>query len=353
MLLIVAYHVRNVYINSKNPIIYISTTVLGYWGILGVDIFLIISAWFLKDQKFRIQKVLHIVFQTFTWFLLFTVLYLVYDYFISHNLLSTFYNFLRYFLTDIFRPFWSLNYWFITAYFYMLLISPFLNKLFVMLKQHQLQKLLIVFMFVPIYAHFQTNTITDIFYFAYVYLLVGYLKEYGFDVKFIKKRYIIFLIVIVIGSKFLLRYFSGKGNIDVIVSLIVGKTIGYTGRHSMILLLLAFLIFFKVLSHKPTYNKVINKIASCCLGVYLFHENNVMKFPNVTDTFCQKVNSLGYMRADMFFPFKYIIIVLVLFIVGTILECVRTLVIQKPFMKWFSSKYSSRLAKIDDWLNCL
>jgi peptidoglycan/LPS O-acetylase OafA/YrhL len=72
MLLIIAFHAtRNGFLSLTQPVIvYISAVVLGSWGILGVDLFLMISAWFLCEQSFRLKKVISIVFQTFSWVVL-------------------------------------------------------------------------------------------------------------------------------------------------------------------------------------------------------------------------------------------------------------------------------------------
>ncbi len=79
--LIIAFHMRRYnYIWSSKPIGYIFGTIFSSWGVLGVDIFLIISAYFLSESKFHIKKVINIVFQTFSWIILFTCVYAVYSY---------------------------------------------------------------------------------------------------------------------------------------------------------------------------------------------------------------------------------------------------------------------------------
>ena len=81
-LLIIAFHATKVGYNSTdaNFVVYASGQVFGSWGILGVDLFFIISAWFLVDQKFHIKRVISIVFETFTWVFAYTLLSIFYDF---------------------------------------------------------------------------------------------------------------------------------------------------------------------------------------------------------------------------------------------------------------------------------
>ena len=130
MLLIIAYHAtRNGFAKADQPlVVYSSGVILGSWGLLGVDLFLIISAWFLTSQNFRLYKVISIVFQTFTWVLGYSILYIVFDCFYLHRgitgaVIDCFIKSLE----GIFQPFWCEFYWFIATYFFMLLLSPFLR----------------------------------------------------------------------------------------------------------------------------------------------------------------------------------------------------------------------------------
>lgn len=354
MLLIIAFHMRrNGYSNYESLTMYSTISALGIWGILGVDIFLIISAWFLSNQQFRIKKVIHLVFQIFTWIIFFAIIYLIYDaFYLKNGVWISIKDLIKYIYRDFFRPFYS-YYWFITTYFFMLLAHPFLNKMLDKLNKLQIKKILIVFLFVLIYSQFSTSIVGDVFTFLYVYLLIGYIKKYGCHKlsKYAKPRFCILAITIVIAVRFLYFYLNKYNLFKNYFSMLLDSTIGCIGRHSIIILLLAMLIFFTVLNKKPTFNKIVNRVASCCLGVYIFHENGVFGFPNITNKLCTKLNSLGFMDANLLFPIKYIGVALILFIAGVILEFFRDLIIQRPFMKWFSNKFSYKLNKIDDWFN--
>ena len=55
MLLIVSFHCvchNGLRTYDNMPFIYISSVLLGSWGIFGVDVFVIISAYYLVEQRF-------------------------------------------------------------------------------------------------------------------------------------------------------------------------------------------------------------------------------------------------------------------------------------------------------------
>ena len=57
------------------------------------------------------------------------------------------------------------------------------------------------------------------------------------------------------------------------------------------------------------------------------------------------------MNFDILFPLRFILAVLVIFILGIILEAMRDFILQKPFMKFVSNKYGDKLKRIDNWFN--
>ncbi len=344
------------YTSTDQPIIvYLTGTVFGSWGLLGVDLFLVISAWFLASQPFRSKKVISISFQTFTWVFGYSVLYVLYHLFYLHDGVgTTVFEFCRYSLIGFFQPFWCQYYWFVTTYFFLLLLSPIFNKLLEVLQKSQVEKLLLIFIFVPVYAQYSTSAVCDVFRFAYVYLLIGYIKKYGSKTieKYAKAPVYIFLILLVLVSK-CVQYFLPSNKVFASICTLLNRTVASTGRHSMIILIIAMLIFFDVLRRKPTYNRTVNHISSHCLGVYLFHENNLLGLPNTLDVIFRRSTSLGYLTLNSWFPVQFTGIVVCVFIVGILLEWLRELILQKPFMKYVSKKWTHKMEAVDAWFNTL
>lgn len=359
MLLIIAYHAtRNGYTNVDQPlIVYSSGVILGSWGLLGVDLFVIISAWFLSSQKFRITKAVHIAFQTFTWVLGNVFIYVLYSRFFYLKSLSSIARHIinDYIVEGFFQPFWSKLYWFVTAYFFMLILSPVINKLLCSFDKEKLKMILTAFIFIPVLSQFATSPICDIFCFLYIYLLVGYIRLYGSKTieKYSKGIYCLLIICIVIISKFAIFILPRNSFITQIVTTILNNTFAATDRHSIIILILSLLLFFTVVKKEERHNALINSIASYTFGVYFFHENFIAQTPNTPERIFGKLTELGFISANLWFPLKYLGIVCAVFIVGTALEWIRTVIIQKPFMKLITSKFSAKFDAVDNYINSL
>lgn len=352
MILIVAFHATRMgCIETSQPFyIYFSGIVLGSWGILGVDIFVIISSYFLVDQNFKSQRLINIAFQTFTYLFLYFVLSFILLLNNSHDVLFSTKKILVYFFECFFEPFWSRRYWFVTSYFFMILISPFLNYLICHTDKSCIKKLLFILVFIPIYVQFNRCTVSDIIAFCYIYLLVGYLKKHGesFINHHFKKRYIVGLFFVIIFGK-ILNYFP----VPDFLKIIINKTVAATERHSIILLIIALMICFLVFQKKAFYNPIINKLALCVLGVYLLHEQSLIDFSNTLDFLINKCIDFGFINFGWFFPLQYFAIVLLVYVLATIFEYIRLLIIQKPFMKYISIKFSKQINRIDESLNSL
>lgn len=356
MIMIVAYHaMRNGYATIDKPLLqYSYGIIVGGWGLLGVDIFLIISAWFLSAQEFRFKKVIHLVFQVFTWVLIYAVAYFAYQLlFCNMGGLETFVGFLEHCLNGLLQPLWAGAYWFVTAYFFMLLLSPLLNRLLSITDKTKMRKILLIFVFIPIYANFRSGMIGDVFSFLYVYLLVGYIRRYGSALidKYAKPRYFTSLMAIAVVAKIALKYLQDQFVAQNFLKTILSSTLANTGRHSLMVLIIALLIFFYVEKKEPTYNKTVNTVASCTLGVYLFHEASLFALPQTTDYVFSKLEEIGYLTMGPLFPLQHFSIVIAVFAIGVILELIRDRVIQRPFMKWVDKKYSGQIAKVDKWFN--
>ena len=117
--------------------------------------------------------------------------------------------------------------------------------------------------------------------------------------------------------------------------------------------IIALMICFLVFQKKAFYNPIINKLALCVLGVYLLHEQSLIDFSNTLDFLINKCIDFGFINFGWFFPLQYFAIVLLVYVLATIFEYIRLLIIQKPFMKYISIKFSKQINRIDESLNSL
>jgi hypothetical protein len=161
---------------------------------------------------------------------------------------------------------------------------------------------------------------------------------------------ILLLILIVIISN-LVPYFLKERYITAIFLSILNHTTAVISRHSIILLVLSWQIFFYTLQKKPSYNKIVNQVASSTLGLYLFHEDKILNLKNTLNFVFEKFMNYGFLEANIFFPLKYILITAFIFLMGFVLEEIRMFLIQKPFMHYISRKYKNAIVKADAWMN--
>lgn len=339
MLLIISYHALTTEIIDAQPdvTIYAWNQLLGNWGILGVDLFVIISAWFSTDQSFRIRKVFSIVFQTFTWVLFFVIASAVYHFLETGSISYVVQRLFMGTLEGMVQPLWVRRYWFITAYFYMMLLSPLMNRMIGSFSRKSLGKILLILLFIPIYSNFQHDAVSDAMNFCYLYLLTGYIRRYRprVLVRFAKPRYILLLALLCVTARLALRL-PVPATLQTILHSGLSHTFAANERHSFVMMVLALLVFYWTVSLPPRSNQAVNTVASRCLGVYMFHENHIMDFPNVTQSFFTYLADIGFLRFTPVYPLPFLAGVLVLFLAGTCLEALRFQLLQKPFQTWLN-----------------
>ncbi|MBO4830794.1 MAG: acyltransferase [Fibrobacter sp.] len=356
MILIVAYHAgRNIDVSQLSMINRGMYYLISSWGLLGVDLFVIISAWFLCEQKFRTTKLVSLVFEVVTYVFVFTILSAVWNTYKTGGALAIV---LKHHINEFLSPFWANEYWFITAYVFMLILTPFINKLYELFDRKSLKSLLILFSFIPVYSTFGgRGVVNDVMNFCYIYFLVLYLKRIDFCLKrkLLKILPYIFIGVIIVGKVVFFAISNNMSSVDnVSISNIflffdgfINNTILDTNRHSLILLIISFFIFFSIKDVKPFYSNFINLVSSCTLGVYLFHENSLF---NLCDILKGVGFKIGFIQYDNLFPLTYLTVIFCVYILGSMLEFFRIQILQKPFNK-FLNENKNRLLKIDDFIN--
>ncbi|MBQ6164960.1 MAG: acyltransferase [Clostridia bacterium] len=350
MLLIVAFHATSMgYLETDRPIIVRAAAVLlGTWGILGVNIFVIISAYFLTDQKCRSKRLVSLVFQVFTYFVLWLILSVAYKYFDTHSFAEALKAVAVKIFNGAFDPFWNRTYWFVTAYFFMLLASPFMNYLLHHADRRLIGKILIVASIIPVYSQFQKNAVIDSAVLCYIYLLTGALKLHFSDFanRIANTRNIVLLFSAALVGRLILQIPDFPDSLNKICY----YTIGATDRHAVILLALALPICFSVFSQKPFYSGAVNRVAALTFGVYLLTELYVLDYYGIQEYIFKKFTWMGFITDGILFPLQYAAVVLLVFLLGIGVEFFRDLVLQKPFMKFIEKHFSANLQKADDWL---
>lgn len=278
MLLIVAGHFigQSGITEYSNGLELFIECLFGVGGRLAVDIFVILSAWFMVDMEFNFFRVFRIWFQVLFYTVLITLLCLIifgYEAVGFKNLIQAFF------------PVCGKPLWFASAYIILMFFSPFLNRFLknggkkIVSALILVLSMVVVFIpsFIPISKFVLTDDFgSDLFVFVFIYILIGGVKLY-YGNLFNKFKYKVFFItagILSYSTLVLLRFLPYILPSNYIITDIISK-IGFYYRMNFntvfcILSAVSFFMFF--CNKKMKINKTINTFAEGTFGVYIVHQ---------------------------------------------------------------------------------
>ena len=293
-------------------------------GKVGVNIFIIITGYFMVNGRFKIKKILNLALQTFTY----TFIFLIVNFFIgsSFNIKDTF--------KSIFPVIYS-QYWFITDYIVIYMFSPFINKFINSINKNDMEKLIlmliIIFSVMPtlILAKFE---ISNLIWFLLLYLIGAYINKY-YQVKNHSKRNDIIITILsyllIFVSIMLFDVLSNK------ISLFARRELHFASMNSILVLISSIFIFLTFKNIKIKKSKFINKVASTSLGIYIIHENIFMR--NII--WKRFLKCIKYVNSN-YFIISSITSIAIVFIIASLIEFLRQETIGK-----FQDKMVEKLLK--------
>lgn len=351
MIIILAYHTFR-YIDTSHftPWQMLAYHGVRWYGLFGVNCFLLISAWFMVGKPIKTRRLFGIILQTAFYCILLFLCHILYN--ILCGTFDPIKDIVNIELTSLFSPLWSDRYWFITTYVFLYLLIPFLNKLIQSLSAGSYRRFILIFsLFLFLYMTLpqtfeNTTVICNLLWFIYVYLLTGYLKLYCKD-NFLQRHAGILLpvtYILFVLSKQLQTYVIHNYYLNTLI----GRTTGNNMRFSFIMLLLAIELFY-LFQRIHMKNRLINTIASFMFGVYLFHDNKVF---HICELLAIKLIN-PFLKAIPSLAFFMFILVIVQFITGCLIELFRQRVIQKNLEPYIYNKLKDFFSQMDRWLNQL
>lgn len=293
------------------------------FGNIGVIIFMLISGYNLIEQKsIQLKKALKLYLQILFYSV---VVYLV---FIMIGL-ETFS------ISGLIKnslPFIFNRYWFATAYIILYLLSPFINKFLHSLsrKEHLtfLAIMLILFSIIPTFTN-QNPYGNQLVQFLMFYSIGAYLKKYNdnlFNKKKVNTILLISSISLLVLSVIALDFLGNKMG--------TSKDLAYYffNRRSIISILFSVTFFNLFVNKKPFSNKFINKIAICAFGVYLIHDNKLVK-----GVLWELFENTNYFNSGKLI-IHMIITIIIVYTACTIIEYIRINLVERPFFKVLGNK---------------
>jgi len=192
------------------------------------------------------------------------------------------------------------TYWFITSYAVLILLSPYINKLLLMLTQKQHKALIVLF--VVIWCLLPTLiggsfSGSDLAYFVALYVIAAYIRLYPLKVNpfrhFALFGFWAFVLLASIAAPSYLLNYSG----------VFRKFITYFAEYNRLPGAMCALELFLAMSQtKPFHSKLINGIAATSFGIYLIHDNFLIR-PFLWGTI---FNSAAYVDTPFYFVHFFI-----------------------------------------------
>lgn len=247
--------------------------ILEAFSSVAVNVYVLISGYFLVESKFRFGKIINLVLQVLFYTILIAVLacasgiFNVNDLGIYHIILQIF-------------PFQMEHYWFMTAYIVMYMLSPVLAAGVKNISKKQLQIVILFFVFfmsieksvLPVRLQID-NKGYDALWMICLFLVAAYIRLYG--IKLLQRKVIAILL-----------YFGGCVMMFVeslLVSAIYEKSgrlqhlFGVSYHYNHIFVFMAavgfFMFFLNINIPENKFSNLICKVSTYTLGVYLLHEH--------------------------------------------------------------------------------
>lgn len=299
---------------------------------VAVNVFVLISAYFMVKSKLKPKKLIYLWLQV--------VAYSVGSYVILclfSNANFSLYEFAKCWLPVLFN-----KYWFFTAYFLLMLVSPFLNKILHSSSKKELYTLnifLIVLAYLgmkfPISAIVNYSAGYSFFWFCVLYLVAGTLRLYPIHIK----KWIVLIVYLVATIALWGCYFLPTGSRLI---LIIYNSMDYTSP-LVVIASICLLLLCKDVNVKNIYvHNTICWVSSLTFGIYLLQESAIKPWLYF-DVF----------RVQMFYssiwsPLAVLLVALEIFVVGLACEIVRKVVLLclKPLIKkveqWIENKWKAR-----------
>ncbi|WP_271813224.1 acyltransferase [Clostridium beijerinckii] len=296
-------------------------------GKLGVNCFILITGYFMINSKFNIKKFSKIIGQVFFYSVAIMLVFKLFG--ISHiGIRET---------AKSFFPIIFSKYWFATTYVELYILSPYLNKLINYCTEKEYQRLLIILIIILSVIPTFTNSlpgIDNLPWFVFLYLVASYIRKYQYN--FFDRRKL--LLLIFIGSYMLIMISV------VIIDLFALKIPDFPfdptflremNSLPMFICSISLFIYFKKLDMGS--KKIINNISSTTFGIYLIHDNNLVR--SYLWEHIAKNNSFYNSR---WLSLHAIVTISLVFFICMIIEGVRINFIEKPAMKFLDKEIESK-----------
>ena len=274
-------------------------------GSLGVDIFVIISGYYLINNKImRVSKVLSLLAQVLFYAIIIIVLLIFLGKPVS--LMMAF---------NSLTPISSSLYWFVTCYVILYVLHPYLNLIVHNFtgeeekKNYQIFLGIMIVLFAVYYTFLNREMYANyLVQFIFLYYIGGYLRRFSFNCSNLSLLILLslWLVIPYVG------YLTGNEGI-------INHITHFFTRMSLLTLALAVAIFCKFVIDTPAYHhNFINKVASTSLAIYLIHDNPFSRDVIYVDLF----NLKSYAN-EVYMPLLFLSDAMLILVMGVVFDLFR------------------------------
>jgi len=257
MVMIVCHHyaVHNLVQAESGTVTLRFITAFGGFGKLGVNIFILISGYFLCTEKFKLKKLIKLIFQISLFSFVLTLCFYLY-----HNPYAIG-------MRQVIRSLYIDRYWFAFVYLFLFALFPFINLVIFDINEKMHGFVLCVgFIFLAVLQRIGLSlddVYSNLIWFIYVYMVGAYIRKYPKNV-FLKKYRWMTLSIILTATQIIVHLLFGLNTLNVF-----SMTDPITMINS-VLWLLAFKNFH-------FYSKMIDIAAAATFSIYLIHDNQYVR----------------------------------------------------------------------------
>ena len=318
-----------------------------------VNSFVLLSGYFQCNSKFKMSKLLKlnnsVIFYKVVIFVIFIFLGIA-----STDMISI--------VRNVF-PFDLENYWFMRIFLIMYIFSPFYNIFLDNLSKSNHKRLLFIMFFLfSVLSTFTNQEATldvtvnggySIVSFTFLYFVGAYFRKYPIEETYFGRKYsskmrqLLFLF-----GFFILVFFNFFMHISSSKLLEQGGFLSYVGdimfkcflKYDNPIIILQTVCYFMFFYHMSFYNKIINLFSSTAFGIYLIHDNLLMR-NNMYDL----LNFPLVVTSRRIFV-QIFVIALIIYFIGFIIDIVRQklfgLIYKTRIARWWRKKYRGYLSNL-------
>lgn len=297
-------------------------TIFGSWGQVGVDCFVLISAYFLVDSDgAKGKNMVKISLQTVFYSILTCGILIATD-IEDYSVIL----FIKNAMSSLLG-----GYWFILPYCLMYVTAPYLNIGIRGMNNKQLRNIaafLVTLTVILIGLLRRFSSIGTYTWFVALYLLMAYLKRNSDNLL---KKYCRLgcITCFTVNLAIILIFMKINGDL-------ASKVNGLFHIGSPFILAQSLFLFYVFETRRQCSVRIINCIADCSLGVYLFHENYALYAnENNTGLIWDSIFGIGKSLCDndTFFILRYLLAVLAVFAAGLIVDLLRKNLLERPLFR--------------------